>query len=82
MDFNYIQTSLDENKSPVECLDLCVIIIKKSLQNKYIEKNKVIKFLEDYTKYSLNKDININEELAKMKNELEHVEYISLSKLI
>lgn len=83
LNFNYYQTSLEENKNPVDYLDLCVIIKNKQLIiDNCINKNIIIKFLECYFKYAFNQNITGNSELLIMKKELENIDMISLCKMI
>ena len=83
LNFDYYQTSLEEDKNAVECLDLCVIIINDKLKfQKKIKTNKVIEFLECNFKYSFNKNIDDNIELIKMKNDLKNIDKILLTKMI
>ena len=68
IDFDYIQTSLEESKQAIDYLYLNTIIINKDkLDKETIEKDRLMKFIECYFRYAFDKkDFKNNLEYKKM----------------
>ena len=84
IDFDYIQTSLEESKQAIDYLYLNVIIINQDKFNKKtISKEKLMSFIGCYFKYAFDKvDYENNKEYKIMMNTNEKKEVINLLQLV
>ena len=84
IDFDYIQTSLEETKEAINYLNLNTIIINKDKYNEdTISKEILMKFIESYFRYAFGKDdVMNNSEYLQMKNNILDVDNVSLKKII